>query len=251
MREWRTDVQVDFHGDQVTWDGGKHDQLVTIRSSAAGLSFSVWILFYWIHSSSSHQLPVCSQTLLWLIHFTSDTCYVSDNLKLQTMWKKCRSHTVWLIFIKCSNTTEITAHGEVKYQRASSSRRLVFQQESLRKDAVKLEGKEQSDKQTSSANPFDSGELALCETGKNGSSNYQRTQWDCFLHAGWHFDLRGNNESNQKLMPALPLGSQPIRGMFTHRLWGPPCFCLASCPLSGSVTVTMIKRRQTACERSY
>lgn len=46
---------------------------------------------------------------------------------------------------------------------------------------------------------------------ENGSSNYQRTQWDRFLHAGWHFDLRGNNESNQK----LPLGSQPICDMFT------------------------------------
>lgn len=47
------------------------------------------------------------------------------------------------------------------------------------------------------------------------SSNYQRTQWDCILHAVWHFDLRQNNGSNQKLSPALQLGSQPICGMFT------------------------------------
>lgn len=72
---------------------------------------------------------------------------------------------------------------------------------------------------------------------ENGSSNYQRTQWDRFLHAGWHFDLRENNESNQKLTVALPLGSQPICDMFTPRLWRPPCLCLAFCLLSGSVTI--------------
>lgn len=230
-------------GNTISWSRSGHQQPVSL--SLFGSSFTGFI----------HHLPVSS--LCVLKHYCDSFTSLQTPVTYLTIWnfrqceKKCRSHTVWLIFIKCSNTTEITAHGEVKYQRALSSRRLAFQQESLRKDAVKLEGKEQSDKQTSSANPFDSGELALCETGKNGSSNYQRTQWDCFLHAGWHFDLRGNNESNQKLMPALPLGSQPIRGMFTHRLWGPPCFCLASCPLSGSVTVTMIKRRQTACERSY
>lgn len=244
---------------------------------AGGFSWGSGDLRWWETRSAGHDQVISSLSLFLCLNpllldsfiiFPSAPCVFSNTIvthslhfrHLLRIWqsetsdnvkKNCRSHTVWLIFIKCSNTTEITAHGEVKYQRASSSRRLAFQQESLRKDAVKLEGKEQSDKQTSSANPFDSGELALCETGKNGSSNYQRTQWDCFLHAGWHFDLRGNNESNQKLMPALPLGSQPIRGMFTHRLWGPPCFCLASCPLSGSVTVTMIKRRQTACERSY
>ena len=101
------------------------------------------------------------------------------------------------------------------------------------------EAKAQSDKQAGvfSARPiFLIPESSLYVKQENGSSNYQRAQWDRFLHAGWHFDLRGNNESNQKLTPALPLGSQPVCDMFTLGFEDLSVSVAAFCPLWDSVT---------------
>lgn len=42
-------------------------------------------------------------------------------------------------------------------------------------------------------------DLALCATGNWILQLSANAPWGCFLHAGWHFDLRGNNESNQRL----------------------------------------------------
>lgn len=74
---------------------------------------------------------------------------------------------------------------------------------------------------------------------ENGSSNYQRTLWGCFLHAGWHFDLRGNNESNQKLSY---WAHNPFVTCLPSAL-KTSCFCLAFRPLSDSVTIIKKKKK--------
>lgn len=81
------------------------------------------------------------------------------------------------------------------------------------------------------------------------SSNYQRTQWDCILHAVWHFDLRQNNGSNQKLSPALQLGSQPICGMFT--LGFEDLHTSARLLLGLSPSPPSFRKKQKACKPSY
>lgn len=80
------------------------------------------------------------------------------------------------------------------------------------------------------------------------SSNYQQTQWDCILHAVWHFDLRQNNGSNQKLSPALQLRSQPVCGMFT--LGFEDLHTSAHLLLGVSPSPPLFRKKQKAC-KSY
>lgn len=143
---------------------------------------------------------------------------------------QCRPHCLtdkWSL-IRCRNTTDITTNTEeLNISKGFMEPNITAAEpfwDAEWKRSCKIRwrsgrgSKAQSDKQAGVfllGQSFWISESWLYVKRENGSSNYQWTQWDHFLHAGWHFDLRGNNESNQKLTLALPLGSQPICDMFT------------------------------------